>query len=266
MAKIELEDQLGEEQIKIIEKYDKEQKTRNFDKASGARGTVSVAVACAIVGIIIAVTSLTGFGLNMANAIILLGGTSILATLVFTMVTCMILGMGLPSIPAYLITATIAAPALVKLGIPVVAAHLYVFYFVMFANITPPVALAAFAAAGLSGGDPMKTGMASVKLALAGFIIPYMFIFNNELLLLDTTWLIALRVTLTSIVGVILIGVAIEGWLLREVPLPLRLISFASALLLITANIVQDLLGVALISFLVIQQLMAIKKEKAHVV
>ncbi len=234
--------------------------------ASGARGTVSVAVACAIVGIIIAVTSLTGFGLNMANAIILLGGTSILATLVFTMVTCMILGMGLPSIPAYLITATIAAPALVKLGIPVVAAHLYVFYFAMFANITPPVALAAFAAAGLSGGDPMKTGMASVKLALAGFIIPYMFIFNNELLLLDTTWLIALRVTLTSIVGVILIGVAIEGWLLREVPLPLRLISFASALLLITANIVQDLLGVALISILVIQQLMAIKKEKAHVV
>lgn len=234
--------------------------------ASGARGTVSVAVACAIVGIIIAVTSLTGFGLNMANAIILLGGTSILATLVFTMVTCMILGMGLPSIPAYLITATIAAPALVKLGIPVVAAHLYVFYFAMFANITPPVALAAFAAAGLSGGDPMKTGMASVKLALAGFIIPYMFIFNNELLLLDTTWLIALRVTLTSIVGVILIGVAIEGWLLREVPLPLRLISFASALLLITANIVQDLLGVALISILVIQQLMAIKKEKASTV
>lgn len=234
--------------------------------ASGARGTVSVAVACAIVGIIIAVTSLTGFGLNMANAIILLGGTSILATLVFTMVTCMILGMGLPSIPAYLITATIAAPALVKLGIPVVAAHLYVFYFAMFANITPPVALAAFAAAGLSGGDPMKTGMASVKLALAGFIIPYMFIFNNELLLLDTTWLIALRVTLTSIVGVILIGVAIEGWLLREVPLPLRLISFVSALLLITANIVQDLLGVALISILVIQQLMAIKKEKASTV
>ena len=94
--------------------------------AAGARGTVSVAMACAIVGIIIAVTSITGFGLNMANAIILLGGTSIIATLVLTMVTCMILGMGLPSIPSYLITATIAAPALVKLGIPVVAAHLFV--------------------------------------------------------------------------------------------------------------------------------------------
>jgi len=234
--------------------------------ASGARGTVSVAIACAIVGIIIAVTSVTGFGLNMANAIILLGGTSILATLVLTMVTCMILGMGLPSIPAYLITATIAAPALVKLGIPVVAAHLFVFYFAMFANITPPVALAAFAAAGLSGGDPMKTGLASVKLALAGFIIPYMFVFNNELLLLNTTWPIALRVTFTSIIGVILIGVAIEGYLVRSVPLVLRLVSFAGALLLISANVVQDLIGFALIVILVLHQVLMVRKEKISTV
>ena len=121
--------------------------------AAGAKGTVSVAMACAIVGIIIAVTTITGFGLNMANAIILLGGKSILLTLAFTMITCMILGMGLPSIPAYIITSTIAAPALVQLGIPEIVAHLFVFYFAMFANLTPPVALAAFAAAGLSGGD-----------------------------------------------------------------------------------------------------------------
>ena len=114
------------------------------------------------------------------------------------MVTCMILGMGLPSIPAYIITSTIAAPALVKLGIPVIVAHLFVFYYAMFANLTPPVALAAFAAAGLSGGDPMKTGFASVKLALAGFIIPYMFVYNTELLLLDTTLPVAIRVVITS--------------------------------------------------------------------
>ncbi|NLL81256.1 MAG: TRAP transporter permease, partial [Tissierellia bacterium] len=110
--------------------------------AAGAKGTVSVAMACAIVGIIIAVTTITGFGLNMANAIILLGGKSILLTLAFTMITCMILGMGLPSIPAYIITSTIAAPALVQLGIPEIVAHLFVFYFAMFANLTPPVALA----------------------------------------------------------------------------------------------------------------------------
>lgn len=222
--------------------------------ASGAKGTVSVAMACAIVGIIIAVTSITGFGLNMANAIILLGGTSIILTLIFTMVTCMILGMGLPSIPAYLITATIAAPALVKLGIPIVAAHLFVFYFAMFANLTPPVALAAFAAAGLSGGDPMKTGFTAVKLALAGFIVPYMFVFNNELLLLNTTWPIAIRVVITSVIGVAMISVAVEGFLKKKVPILLRIGAFAGAMLLITANVTQDFIGFAILGILLIQQ------------
>lgn len=222
--------------------------------AGGAKGTVSVAIACAVVGIIIAVTSITGFGLNMANAIILLGGTSIIATLLFTMVTCMILGMGLPSIPAYLITATIAAPALVKLGIPVVAAHLFVFYFAMFANITPPVALAAFAAAGLSGGDPMKTGFTSVKLALAGFIVPFMFVFNNELLLLNTTLLVAIRIVITSVTGVAMISVAVEGYLRKKVPMLLRIASFAGAMLLITADATQDMIGFAILAVLLVQQ------------
>lgn len=229
--------------------------------AGSAKGTVSVAIACAIVGIIIAVTSITGFGLNMANAIIQLGGTSILATLLFTMITCMILGMGLPSIPAYLITATIAAPALVELGIPVVAAHLFVFYFAMFANLTPPVALAAFAAAGLSGGDPMKTGFTAVKLALAGFIVPYMFVFNNELLLLNTTVPVAIRVVITSVLGVAMIGVAIEGYLKKKVPAILRLAAFAGALLLITADVTQDLIGYAVLAILLVQQYYGKKKD-----
>lgn len=231
--------------------------------AGGAKGTVSVAMACAIVGIIIAVTSITGFGLNMANAIIMLGGTSILATLIFTMITCMILGMGLPSIPAYLITATIAAPALVELGIPVVAAHLFVFYFAMFANLTPPVALAAFAAAGISGGDPMKTGFTSVKLALAGFIVPYMFIFNNELLLLNTTVPVAIRVAVTSIIGVTMIGIAIEGYLRKRVPMLLRILSFAGAMLLITANVTQDMIGFGILAILLVQQFRSSRKDKA---
>ena len=230
--------------------------------ASGAKGTVSVAIATAIVGIIIAVTSITGFGLNMANAIILLGGTSIVLTLIFTMVTCMILGMGLPSIPAYLITATIAAPALVKLGIPVVAAHLFVFYFAMFANLTPPVALAAFAAAGLSGGDPMKTGFTAVKLALAGFIVPYMFVFNNELLLLNTTWPVAIRVVITSIIGVAMISVAVEGYLKKKVPTLLRIASFVGAMLLITANVTQDFIGFAILGIILIQQFRSNVKDK----
>ena len=139
---------------------------------ASAKSTVSVAIACACVGIIVGVCSITGFALNMASTIIQIGGQSLMFTLMFTMVTCMILGMGLPSIPSYIITSTIAAPALVTLGIPPIAAHMFCFYFAMFANLTPPVALAAFAAAGIAGGSPMKTGWASVKLALAGFILP----------------------------------------------------------------------------------------------
>lgn len=211
--------------------------------AEGTTATVSVAIACAVVGIIIAIVSLTGFGLNMANAIIQLGRANLMLTLVLTMMTCMVLGMGLPSIPAYLITASMAAPALIKLGIPALAAHLFVFYFAMFANITPPVALASFAAAGISGGDPMKTGLQSVKLSLAGFIVPYIFVYNTALLLLDTTPLVALRVTITAIIGVSMLGMATEGFALTGMKWIERILAFVGALLLITADPIQDAIG-----------------------
>jgi len=227
----------------------------------GTRSVVSVAVACAVVGIIIGVVSLTGFGLNMANAIIQIGKSNLLATLVLTMVTCMILGMGLPSIPAYLITATIAAPALIQLGVPDIAAHMFVFYFAMFANITPPVALASFAAAGISGGDPMKTGLQSVKLSLAGFIVPYMFVYNTSLLLLDTTPIIAIRVIITSIIGVFMIGIATEGYLYAKLNLLLRPVVFAGAILLITESVYQDFIGLAILVILIIFQKTKAKKN-----
>ncbi len=234
--------------------------------SEGTRSVVSVAVACAVVGIIIGVVSLTGFGLNMANAIIQLGQSNLMLTLLLTMVTCMILGMGLPSIPAYLITATMAAPALVKLGIPPLAAHMFVFYFAMFANITPPVALASFAAAGLSGGDPMKTGLQSVKLSLAGFIVPYMFIYNTALLLIDTTPFVAIRVSITAVIGVCMIGMATEGYLFTNMNNILRILAFAGALLLITANVVQDAIGLTLLVVIVLYQRHADKKVKQRVV
>jgi TRAP transporter 4TM/12TM fusion protein len=229
----------------------------------GAKSTVSVAVACAVVGIIIGVVSLTGFGLNMANAIIQVGKANLMATLFLTMITCMILGMGLPSIPAYLITATMAAPALVQLGIPAIAAHMFVFYYAMFANLTPPVALASFAAAGVSGGDPMKTGVQSVKLALAGFIVPYMFVYNTALLSIDTTLAISARVIITSMIGVFMIGVATEGYFIRKVNFLLRVIVFASALLMISESVYQDFIGLGVLAALVIIQ--RIKKPVATV-
>ena len=227
---------------------------------ASAKSTVSVAIACACVGIIVGVCSITGFALNMASTIIQIGGQSLMFTLMFTMVTCMILGMGLPSIPSYIITSTIAAPALVTLGIPPIAAHMFCFYFAMFANLTPPVALAAFAAAGIAGGSPMKTGWASVKLALAGFILPYMFVYNTELLLLDTPIAKGIQVAITAAIGVFLISVAVEGFLFRKVNAVLRILCFAGAYLLIDSGLITDLIGIAIcVGIVLLQKTMAKK-------
>ncbi|WP_367566753.1 TRAP transporter permease [Lacrimispora sp.] len=226
--------------------------------AEGAKATVSVAIACACVGMIIGVSSKTGFGLNMANAIIALGGKSLFATLVFSMVTCMILGMGLPSIPAYIITAAIAAPALAQLGIPEIAAHMFSFYFAMFANITPPVALAAFAASGISGGNAVKTGLQSVKLSIAGFIVPYMFVYSPELLLIDTTFAEGLWVAIAACIGVFMIGAAAEGYFLTKINPILRIALFIGALLLINSSLVTDMIGfIILIGVLMVQKVVS---------
>ena len=227
---------------------------------ASAKSTVSVAIACACVGIIVGVCSITGFALNMASTIIQIGGQSLMFTLMFTMVTCMILGMGLPSIPSYIITSTIAAPALVTLGIPPIAAHMFCFYFAMFANLTPPVALAAFAAAGIAGGSPMKTGWASVKLALAGFILPYMFVYNTELLLLDTPIAKGIQVAITAAIGVFLISGALEGLLFRKVNAVLRILCFAGAYLLIDSGLITDIIGIAIcVGIVLLQKTMAKK-------
>ncbi|MDR3220755.1 MAG: TRAP transporter permease [Candidatus Accumulibacter sp.] len=234
--------------------------------AEGAKQTVSVAMACACVGIVIGVTSKTGFGLTMANAIVSMGHQNLLFTLFFSMVTCMILGMGVPSIPAYIITATIAAPALAKLGIPAMAAHLFAFYYAMFANLTPPVALAAFAAAGISGGDPMKTGFMSVKLAIAGFIVPFMFVYSPSLMLIDTTWLEGIHVVITACIGVFLIGVAAEGYLFTKVNVILRLIALGCAFALIDPGWQTDIMGLAgLVLVVGLQHFLAQKERKAAV-
>ena len=233
--------------------------------AEGATQTVAVAIACACVGIIIGVTSKTGFGLTMANTIIALGDQSLAITLVFTMVTCMILGMGVPSIPAYIITATVAAPALAKLGVPVIAAHMFSFYYAMFANLTPPVALAAFAAAGISGGDPMKTGFSAVKLAIAGFIVPFMFVYSPQLLLIDTGFLEGVRVTIGACFGVFMIGVAVEGYLFTRVNIFMRIIAVGGALALIDSGITTDLIGLAVLIVIVAWQHFAARKARQEV-
>jgi len=233
--------------------------------ADGARQTISVAVACACVGIIVGVFAKTGFGLNMADAIIRMGTVNLLLTLVFTMLTCMILGLGVPSIPAYIITSTIAAPALAKLGILPASAHLFAFYFAMFANITPPFGLVSFAAAGLSGGNPVKTCVQAVKLAIAGFIVPFIFVYSPSLMLINTNFLGGLLVTITAVIGVTLMGVAIEGYLFTKVILPVRFLAAFGAFILIVPGLRSDLIGIGIAVTIVLIQHFARKKAKAGI-
>lgn len=222
----------------------------------GARQSLAVMAACAVVGIIIGVVSLTSFGTVMTSSIVTLGAGSLLLTLILTMLASMVLGMGLPSIPAYIITATMAAPALAGFDIPILSAHMFVFYFGVFANITPPVCLAAFAGAGISGGDPMKTGFLSLKLALAGFIVPFMFIYNPAMLMIDPTGLAVtakefplppvidiIIAVVTSVVGVIGLSAALEGYFKGDMNVVTRLILALGALLLIYPGLITGLIG-----------------------
>ncbi|MBM7095773.1 TRAP transporter permease [Bacillus sp. H-16] len=228
---------------------------------NGARMAVSVAVACASVGLVVGIATMTGFGLKLANGIVTLGGESLFLTLVFTMIACIVLGMGLPSIPTYIITATMAAPALVSLGIEPLVAHLFVFYFGLFANITPPVALAAFAAAGISGGDQMKTGFVSLKLAIAGFIVPYMFVYNHSLLLIDTSFVDGTLVVITAVAGVIMLGTAAEGYLFTYMNPVVRLVLFGGSLLFMNPNVIQDVIGFSIIAIVWFWQWQKAKKH-----
>ena len=231
----------------------------------GALTAVSVAVACACVGIIVGVATQTGFGVKLAGTIVTIGGGLLLPTLLMTAVACIILGMGLPSIPAYIIVATMAAPALVQLDVAPLAAHLFVFYFGLFANITPPVALAAFAAAGLSGGSPMRTGFVAMRLALGGLIVPFVFVYQPELLMLDGTAADTVRAAVILLIGVALLAVAAEGHLFVPLPIWLRIVLALGAIGLVTPDYVLDLIGaVAALAAIGVAMFMAKRQERLH--
>lgn len=243
----------------------------------GTRQSLSTIIACGVVGIIIGVVNLTSFGATLTSAITTLGGNSLLLTLFLTMVASIILGMGLPSIPAYIITATMVAPALANFGVPILISHLFVFYFGIFANITPPVALASFAGAGLSGGSPMKTGFISIRLALAGFIVPYIFVYAPAMLLIDPTGLPMnatefpfasiydiLSVTISAILGVVGIGAAVEGYFKTNLNLIIRLLLAAGSLLLIIPELYTDIIGIVIVVGIFIINTLQAKKQRQN--
>ncbi|HEY4554452.1 MAG TPA: TRAP transporter permease [Bacillaceae bacterium] len=228
----------------------------------GARTALSVAAATAAAGIIVGVVTKTGLGLKLANGLVGLANEQLLLTLFFTMLTAIVLGMGSPTTANYVITSTIAAPAIILLGVPALSAHLFVFYFGIVADITPPVALAAFAAAGVSGGEPIRTGVNASKLAIAAFIIPYMFVLSPELLMIDTTIPYLIWVVFTAFTGMIGIGAGIIGFWYRKLYWFERIIAIIAGLLLMYPEGVSDIVGLVLFAVMVGTQIFTKNKGK----
>jgi len=210
---------------------------------NGAKGVLGVLVACATAGIIIGVVTKTGVGLKMAGGLIDLAGGMLLPAMFFTMITSLILGMGVPTTANYVITATIAAPALIQMHVPVIAAHMFVFYFGIIADITPPVALAAYAASGISGGNPMRTGVIASKLAIAAFIVPYMFVYAPVLLMVNATPMEIIIAGTSAVVGMWGLGIAMIGYWYTNVHLFVRIIAFVAGLMLIEPGLLTSVIG-----------------------
>ncbi|WP_211654589.1 TRAP transporter permease [Planococcus alpniumensis] len=239
----------------------------------GARTALAVAAATATAGIIVGVVVKTGLGLSLANGLVSASGGNVLLTLFFTMLAAIVLGMGSPTTANYVITSTIAAPAIITLlmvdepagaAVPIVvalSAHLFVFYFGIIADITPPVALAAFAASGISGGEPIRTGFNAAKLAIAAFIIPYMFVLSPELLMIDTTWTQLIWVLITAITGMIAIGAGLIGYWYRKLNWIERIITFVTGIALIYPEGFTDLIGAAVFIILFAIQWMSREKK-----
>ena len=221
---------------------------------SGARNVLGVVIACASAGIIIGVVTKTGVGLKLASGLLALSGGMLLPTMFFTMITSLILGMGVPTTANYVITSTIAAPALIQMDVPVLAAHMFVFYFGIIADVTPPVALAAYAASGISGGKPLLTGVNASKLAIAAFIIPYIFVLSPELLMINATPTGILWAVATAIIGMVGLSSAMIGYLYYYSTWYERIILFASGLLMIIPGIVTDVPGLMLFMLILVGQ------------
>lgn len=219
----------------------------------GAKGSVSVAAACACAGIIVGVINLTGLGLKFTGFVLFLAGDSLAPALIFTMLAGIILGMGLPTTAAYIVMAALLVPALVKLGIPTIAAHMFAFYYAIISAITPPVALAVYAGAGLAGSDIWKTGLAAVRIGAPGFIIPFMFAYEPSLLFIGSPWMI-LHSVITASIGVILLASSMMGWLLRETNLLERLMLFSAAIFLIKPGFYTDTAGLLLLAAVILFQ------------
>ena len=208
--------------------------------------SVQIIAVCACAGIIVGVIALTGVGARFSNLLLDIAENSQLLAMVFAMLIAILLGMGMPTTAAYAVAASVVAPGLIQLGIEPLVAHFFVFYFAVVSAITPPVALASYAAAGISGANPMETSVASFKIGLAAFIVPFMFFYNSALLM-EGEWLEIGRAFVTAIVGVFILSSAVQGWFMgQRVGLILRVGLLAAALFMIEGGVLTDLAGAGL--------------------
>lgn len=215
----------------------------------GARNSIGLISICACAGIIVGVIALTGVGLRFSSFLLAIAQGNQLLALVLAMVIAIVLGTGMPTTAAYAVAASVVAPGLIRMGMAPIVAHMFVFYFAVISAITPPVALAAYAASGIAGTDPMKTSLQAFRLGLAAFIVPFMFVYGPSLLLQAEPLRVAVS-AVTALIGVYMLASAVQGWFLGPLSLPLRVVSFISALMFIESSYVTD--GIAILLALVV--------------
>ena len=229
---------------------------------AGGKGTITVAVACCLAGVISGCITSTGLASKLIGAVVNVSNTFaavspqlvLFVALFLTMICCIILGMGVPTTANYCIMASTCAPILITIGIPKVAAHFFVFYFGIVADITPPVALAAYAGSAIAKSNPMKTGVNATKLAIGAFIVPYIFSMNPSMLFIDTTALQVIQIVLTSLLGIFGIAAAMNGYLFRKIHWFIRLLAIAGGLLMMDPNWFTDVIGVGILAVVILLQ------------
>ena len=231
--------------------------------AAGGQGMITVAVACGMAGIIAGIIGSTGLAYKLFNGIVTLAGNHVIIALFLTMLCCIVLGMGVPTTANYCIMAATCAPILVQMGVPMIAAHFFVFYFGIVADLTPPVALAAYAGAAIAQANPMKTALTSTKLAIGAFIVPFVFALNPAMLFIDTSIWEVIQITITSLVGMFGVSAALEGYLMCRMPWYQRVMSAVGGLLLIYPGLVTDLVGLSLVGIVVVLQFIQKKKVQS---
>ena len=228
--------------------------------AAGGQGMITVASACGVAGIVAGVIGITGLAFMLFNGIVALAGNQVIIALFLTMLCCIILGMGVPTTANYCIMAATCAPILVQMGIPTIAAHFFVFYFGIVADLTPPVALAAYAGAAIAGANPMKTAFTATKLAIGAFIVPYVFALNPAMLFIDTTVIEVIIICITSLIGIFAVSSSLQGYFIHNMKWYERILSLIGGLLLIYPGIVTDVIGLSFVGVVALIQIITKNK------